>query len=471
MKPKRIIKVIKKVKKKKGKDQKSEGQTANITRAPDDHSDGGYSQWREYAEDQWHTMDWPPKGWRPSPWQAAYHDPNSRYYGYNWYDWDNKDWTTPSTDDSSQKSPGTQSTIQDTQTVSSEDGISQQLHRCDTNEQQTPQLETPKTTKTDTTPEKMDTKQKQRNFQEKMDAAARDSMHDKKKGEKEKDKGEKEKEPGDEEEEAESLPQESEDAVAMTEKKAQKLKEKKKEAHARYMRYYRSIRSPCLSYKSKLPPQSIHHACMAPGSGVNTPAELRRMGKKAKGSTLLTGMLEYYDILWLSTVCLGRQSPIKKYSRQNLKLSRAKLDEDQTLKVSRTSCHLGMALLPAVCKILGLLQTTINGGSSPSWSVFFGLEKTGWRRQGAKLNGILFEAWLNCDGQWKSSKFLATIKNRHLKKSSGFRKWLFGWEMNERFGFERAQQIRDWKEGDEDLSLTEVRFHPEMKRVEAGYFV
>ena len=52
--------------------------------------DGAHSQWREHAEDSWQHWDWPPKGWRPSEWHDAYWNQKSQYYAYNSWDWNER---------------------------------------------------------------------------------------------------------------------------------------------------------------------------------------------------------------------------------------------------------------------------------------------------------------------------------------------------------------------------------------------
>ena len=55
------------------------------------HSDqyaGGVSQWREECEELWDNWDWPPQGWFPNSWQRASWDPSSSYYKYNKRDWE-----------------------------------------------------------------------------------------------------------------------------------------------------------------------------------------------------------------------------------------------------------------------------------------------------------------------------------------------------------------------------------------------
>ena len=53
----------------------------------DQYYTGGVSQFREYEESNWKYWDWPPHGWRPSKHHDAYWDTSSYYYRYNHYDW------------------------------------------------------------------------------------------------------------------------------------------------------------------------------------------------------------------------------------------------------------------------------------------------------------------------------------------------------------------------------------------------
>lgn len=57
---------------------------------------GGYSQWREYEnEDAWDMWDWPPYGWRPSAHHRSYWDSSSNYYRFNDYKWGWNNWSDP----------------------------------------------------------------------------------------------------------------------------------------------------------------------------------------------------------------------------------------------------------------------------------------------------------------------------------------------------------------------------------------
>ena len=74
---------------------------------------------------------------------------------------------------------------------------------------------------------------------------------------------------------------------------------------------------------------------------------------------------------------------------------------------------------------------------------------------------MLYDAWAACEGDWKKSSFLQSVKERHSSKRRGVRKWLTVQEMDARFGPELAEQIRNRKLFDESLKESEVREHPE----------
>ena len=85
---------------------------------------------------------------------------------------------------------------------------------------------------------------------------------------------------------------------------------------------------------------------------------------------------------------------------------------------------------------------------------------------GGSLNSILYEAWNACEGDWKRSRFLQSIKERHSNRKRGVRKWLLAAEMNTMFGEEVAQLMRDRKLSDDKLMEKEVRNHPELPEKE-----
>lgn len=80
---------------------------------------------------------------------------------------------------------------------------------------------------------------------------------------------------------------------------------------------------------------------------------------------------------------------------------------------------------------------------------------------GKTLTGILYEAYLSCGGDWKSSKIYLSVKEKHSRKRQGVRKWMIRPEIERKFGVEGANAIIDRKEGEEELRLTEIRDHPE----------
>lgn len=74
---------------------------------------------------------------------------------------------------------------------------------------------------------------------------------------------------------------------------------------------------------------------------------------------------------------------------------------------------------------------------------------------------MLYDAWASCEGDWKKSSFLQSVKERHSATRRGVRKWLTVQEMDSRFDKDLAEQIRNRELFDEHLKKTEVREHPE----------
>ena len=70
---------------------------------------GGYSQWREYEEDRWDEWDWPPRDWRPSEWHDCYWNKSSHWYRYNHKDWGAAFHSPPPNPNALQRSPCTSS--------------------------------------------------------------------------------------------------------------------------------------------------------------------------------------------------------------------------------------------------------------------------------------------------------------------------------------------------------------------------
>lgn len=81
---------------------------------------------------------------------------------------------------------------------------------------------------------------------------------------------------------------------------------------------------------------------------------------------------------------------------------------------------------------------------------------------GKDLNSVLYDAWAACgEGNWKTSKFLLKIRERHSTKCRGVRRWLSMAELVVRFGEDLARQLANRKLLDEELKEKETRFHPE----------
>ena len=81
---------------------------------------------------------------------------------------------------------------------------------------------------------------------------------------------------------------------------------------------------------------------------------------------------------------------------------------------------------------------------------------------GSTLNSVLFDAWVQCDGDWSKSEFYMKIRHRHTTKAKGTRRWLFAGQMDELYGAVVAQKMRDFKETDEKMSKTDLRYHPQV---------
>ena len=62
-------------------------ETVGDTSSEREYYTGGVSQWREEAEDRWCEWDWPPHGWQPSSWHDAYWNTASPWYKYNHKEW------------------------------------------------------------------------------------------------------------------------------------------------------------------------------------------------------------------------------------------------------------------------------------------------------------------------------------------------------------------------------------------------
>lgn len=227
------------------------------------HYDGAYSQWREEAPDMWHLWDWPPKGWRPSKWQRSYWDSSDPYYGYNTYTWDREEWWNPSSEEPSTSGTETQTPPPGPGQLRSPDTVSTLLSRSDS--------ELARVNETIDGLQRANTVE-QVTFEQKLNQAAEPSpgegqgnlgeeakesevepddrkqngtapSHEAPAPPKKDNKGQQQVEP--------SASQEADAEAQITEEQLKDHEKRRKAAKARYMRYYRSIRSQSLSVNRK----------------------------------------------------------------------------------------------------------------------------------------------------------------------------------------------------------------------------
>ncbi|CAE7597865.1 unnamed protein product, partial [Symbiodinium sp. CCMP2456] len=77
-------------------------------------------------------------------------------------------------------------------------------------------------------------------------------------------------------------------------------------------------------------------------------------------------------------------------------------------------------------------------------------------------NSVLFEAWLNCGGNWEKSQLYINCKTKNSSKKKGVRRWMFRNEIATKFGAENVEPIILRKLNDEKLCATEVKRHPDL---------
>ena len=80
----------------------------------------------------------------------------------------------------------------------------------------------------------------------------------------------------------------------------------------------------------------------------------------------------------------------------------------------------------------------------------------------SEKNSVMFEAWLNCGGNWKQSQLYINCKTKNTSKRKGVRKWMLRKDIEAKFGEENAEAIVLRKLGDEKLRETEVKKHPDL---------
>ena len=209
---------------------------------------GGWSQWREEAsEKMWDQWDWPPYGWQPSSWQDAYWNQDSKYHAYRDYNWSPEEslesrtvWTgTPKSGDSCLSRSGSMDV----------EVLREQLSRSNTGSvadfnMMLEQVATPTEKEKSHEPSSTPTSNNSSLHQDSIVPPATPKATDN--------------------EEGALAPVESEYTAERTDEKEASEDEKKKkaQAHARYMRYYRNIRSLTLSethFSRTLEPVSSLH--------------------------------------------------------------------------------------------------------------------------------------------------------------------------------------------------------------------
>ncbi|CAE7621468.1 unnamed protein product [Symbiodinium sp. CCMP2592] len=80
----------------------------------------------------------------------------------------------------------------------------------------------------------------------------------------------------------------------------------------------------------------------------------------------------------------------------------------------------------------------------------------------SEKNSVMFEAWLNCGGNWKQSQLYINCKTKNISKRKGVRKWMLRTDIEAKFGVENAEAIIVRKLNDEKLRDTEVKKHPDL---------
>ena len=71
-----------------------------------------------------------------------------------------------------------------------------------------------------------------------------------------------------------------------------------------------------------------------------------------------------------------------------------------------------------------------------------------------------------CGGRWNESSIYKEITNTHIGKKRGVRRWLTKSQMRQHFDTDIVEAIAHRKKSDPELSITEVRSHPEHEKLE-----
>ncbi|CAE7854005.1 unnamed protein product [Symbiodinium sp. KB8] len=100
------------------------------------------------------------------------------------------------------------------------------------------------------------------------------------------------------------------------------------------------------------------------------------------------------------------------------------------------------------------------GSEKPKVEAKSGPEKE--QTEDSEKNSVLFEAWLNCGGNWSKSQLYINCKTKNSTKRKGVRKWMTRQDIENKFGAANAEAIILRKLGDDKIRELEVKKHPDL---------
>ena len=455
-----VVKVVKRKKAAQSGGYETDGTASSVApsqRLPEDHYEGGCSQWREDPayEQQWKHWDWPPRDWRPSKFHASYWDTSSRWHDYNTYNWEQSPvecppCTSPASRPTLLLSPDSDATKslasqRSHSSMSLEvDAVTEQLQRCTTGEimeasfsQRLEEVADKEMVKTEpkaadgekTDPEKTEKSEPKPADGEKTDPEKIEKTEPK---------------PADGEKTDPEKIEKTEPKPADGEKTDPEKIEK-------------------TEHGEKTEPQKIEKTEPKAADGENTEPE--KAEPKAAGSDeYVGGADEQLDTDGLSEEQIKRKkAAAARYMRYFWSIRSQGLRIFCVFEIF-SLWRIEAKIRPRSC---GGWQQRPMGATCTALSKH-GVKQCCVRLQGKSLNSVLYDAWGACQGQWTKSAFLQSVRERHRTSRRGIRKWLTASEMDCRFGQDLAEQMRQRKLLDKELKQKETRFHPELPGVEAG---
>ncbi|CAE7609000.1 unnamed protein product [Symbiodinium sp. CCMP2592] len=78
---------------------------------------------------------------------------------------------------------------------------------------------------------------------------------------------------------------------------------------------------------------------------------------------------------------------------------------------------------------------------------------------------VLWEGWVQCQGNWHSSELLLTLQSSRKNKRRGARRWMTVKELVDRYGQEVADEVVEYKSRDPVLRKTQIKCHPDCPRL------